>query len=828
MRQKKRFATLALAVCMAISSLPLTAAAKETDSPGAYRINLQDDWSARYSVIAQEYAAEGINVRMVFNQAKTAGDILVETDGSQAVYGEEGYGITVAEDVVTVTAAHEAGAVYGLQDVLKQLTAGAVTEREAAEPGKPVRALFVDCARKYFDVDWFENIIREMAWNGMNTLYLSFSQDEGFRFLLDDMSISFDNGEGKTVTYSHEFMKHLADNPASIQDSEFLAERNEGAELVAQKINSFDNSSYLNQEEMLRILNFAKAYGVKIIPEFNSLGHTGQILWYFPEYRREGIWGIASNPCYGLNVESAEAKNFMTALIKKYIDFFAENGCTDFCVGGDEFKAYESTNETIAAYLNNLVEYIESRGMTAYAWEDGQAASAKLLKDTVVLNDWDGDGSATSKYRTVNFNNAYLYYVLKASGDWWIVNPENVYKDWNPYLFREGNIAPDAEQAKNILGGCMAIWCDDAKAKTTDMILNDMLTDIKAFGYRIWNYAPDMSNALPYADFIKNASSAPALAEADVLESFKLPDMKDEELPAAKKDLEDAQKAAADAQKKLEAAQAQTADAQKKAASALGKEKLEAEITLAEALASENKLTAEVAVKNAAVAHLHAAMAKLEARILALQGDASGASEKTTEADRLETEAAKQESAAKECSKIQNSLDQTVQTKKTELLNYREPAPDPVSNPVASPTPAAEKTIKKVTYRILDTKKKTASAAGPENKQVTSVAIAKTVSIDGVTYKVTQISDKAFKGCKKLKKVTIGSNVKIIGKEAFAQCKKLSVVNLKKAGSIRTIGSKSFAKTAVRAKVTVPAKKYKKYTKLLRKAGLSKKAVIKK
>ena len=37
----------------------------------------------------------------------------------------------------------------------------------------------------------------------------------------------------------------------------------------------------------------------------------------------------------------------MSALIKKYIDFFQENGCTDFCVGGDEFAAHGATDQMI-------------------------------------------------------------------------------------------------------------------------------------------------------------------------------------------------------------------------------------------------------------------------------------------------------------------------------------------------------------------------------------------------------------------------------------------------------------------------------------------------
>ena len=163
------------------------------------------------------------------------------------------------------------------------------------------------------------------------------------------------------------------------------------------------------------------------------------------------------------------------------------------------------------------------------------------------------------------------------------------------------------------------------------------------------------------------------------------------------------------------------------------------------------------------------------------------------------------------------------------------PTDKPTETPPAKETEAPQKTnetvSKNVTYRILNAKKKTAAAAGvggSKGRNVTSVTIAKTVKINGVTYKVTQIDNNAFKGCKKLKKVTIGSNVKKIGKNAFANCSKLKTVNMKKANGITSIGRKAFSKIAAKAKVTVPAKKLAKYSKMLKKAGLPKKAVIKK
>lgn len=142
-----------------------------------------------------------------------------------------------------------------------------------------------------------------------------------------------------------------------------------------------------------------------------------------------------------------------------------------------------------------------------------------------------------------------------------------------------------------------------------------------------------------------------------------------------------------------------------------------------------------------------------------------------------------------------------------------------------------QKVSKNVTYRVLDAKKKTAAVVGvggKKGKKVTSVTIAKTVKINGVTYKVTKIGKNAFKSCKYLKKITIGSNVKKIEKGAFANCRKLASINMKKANGITSIGSKAFSKINAKAKVSVPSKKLSKYTRMLKKAGLPKKAVIKK
>ena len=826
---KTKMTAFALTACMVLTVLPSAASAEAAAAGKVTRINVQGERSAAYLVIRQEFAAKNQEVKLVYNAEEQTGDLLVDTQGSgyETTYGTEGYGISSDDGVITIKAAGTAGASYGLRDVLKQLESGGqIAEKEISKPFQDVRALFVDCARKYFDVAWFESIIREMAWNGMNTLYLSFSNDEGFRFLLDDMSVSFEDENGETKTYDHEFMKHLGDNPHTIEDSVFLAERNEGASDVAQSVLSYDSNQYLTQSDMVKILSYANAYGVKIIPEFNSPGHTGQLLWYFPEYRNVGKWGIATNPCYGLNLENQEAKNFASALIKKYIDFFYENGCTGFCVGGDEFEKGDSTNETIAAYVNGLAEYVESKGMTAYAWVDGQSVTSGLLKKSVVVNDWDSNGSAASDYQVVNFNSDYMYYVLKASGDWWLVNPKQVFETWNPLIFHgNSELEPGSKAAENVRGACMAIWCDDAAAKTTDTILTDMMTDIKAFGYRVWNYDPDAENTVTYEDFIAKATSAAAVDEADVLgvyDALKEISSLEKQLKEADKKVFDAQTAVTNAQGKLAEAEGRVTAAEQKVAVAVdAKGKLMAEAELCTAYAEANKLAAETALKKAEAAKKKAEAVAIEAKMIALDGNAQDAAAKRAESENLEKEAVREESTAQAKQSAQAELDKAVEAKKTELLNYKEPPK------TETPAPVTTATVKKVNYKILDAGKKTAAVTGAANKKLKDAVISDTVRIDGVVYKVTQINSKAFKGLKDLKSVVIGKNVKKINKEAFAGCSKLSKINMKKAKGISTIGKKAFSKINSKAKVTVPAKKKAKYKNMLKEAGLPKKAGVK-
>lgn len=134
----------------------------------------------------------------------------------------------------------------------------------------------------------------------------------------------------------------------------------------------------------------------------------------------------------------------------------------------------------------------------------------------------------------------------------------------------------------------------------------------------------------------------------------------------------------------------------------------------------------------------------------------------------------------------------------------------------------------------------------------TSITVPATVKIDNITYKVTAIASKAFKGNGRLKKVIIGKNVtsigtsafykctglrsitipvnvKSIGKQAFYNCKNLKSVIIKTTKLTSSkVGANAFKGIYKKATIKVPKSKFNTYRNMLKRKGIGKEAVYKK
>ena len=129
---------------------------------------------------------------------------------------------------------------------------------------------------------------------------------------------------------------------------------------------------------------------------------------------------------------------------------------------------------------------------------------------------------------------------------------------------------------------------------------------------------------------------------------------------------------------------------------------------------------------------------------------------------------------------------------------------------------------------VVDTARNVAYFKAPADRNATSLTIADTVQSDGVRVKVVGILDNACQGMTRLKEVTIGKNVKTIGKKAFYGCKALKKITFK-TSSLRKdgVGKNAFKGIASQPTVKCPSSVRKTYQKILKDAGMPKKATYK-
>lgn len=512
---RKRWLSLLLAVVLMIGLLPISAFASNdayslSASSRFFIISESDptdtDLGNFVQLIDQEFAAKNkpssAPLAIVYGQEKDAenGDIVVKVDSSLAA---QSYKISVGQKV-TVAGGDAAGAFYGLTNLLQMFEKNSLQD-VTNTPLVAERSAYIDCGRVYYSPALLKALIKTLAWNRMNTLYLDFSNNNATRFFLDEMEVTVDG-----TTYD------------------------------ITKVKPSDNQ-YLSQEDMKEIIAVAKQYGVQIIPTFNSPGHIGGLYNLNKSLFVKGTATDYDSSCgkITLNIANQNAYDFGQAVVKLYVDFFAQQGCKSFNIAADEATLsgvkYDSTNETFVKYVNDLNTYIKGKGMTTRMFNDGvKSVNSGIDKDIVILY-WttEGDSSAVNLigagYKVVNFNcHAGLYYAYMGSVDGayvWNQNVEKLYDNWNPGVLsckvyswnsREYEYTPVetmkySEYAGKLIGANFAVWSDYAFVNNKDgtAIINaddkNVVEKIQVVGDRCWS----IKSSETYANWKAGLTTAP-------------------------------------------------------------------------------------------------------------------------------------------------------------------------------------------------------------------------------------------------------------------------------------------------------------------------------
>lgn len=343
------------------------------------------------------------------------------------------------------------------------------------------RIVHLDCGREYFTKDWIIALINEMAEAGYNQLQLAFGNG-GFRFYLNDMAIgSHSSDEVKNALEAGNAHYNTYGDSEDPNNKEWIS--------YAPKTNA------LTETEMKAIIDYAREKGIEIVPMLNTPGHMHAVLAAMSKLGITGDLQVSDKPgC--LNLSNTEAVAFTKALVEKYVDYFAGQGCKFFNFAMDEYSSFDTSFFT---YANYLIAYANTNGITPRVFNDAlsRGKSNGFISGTQVCC-WDSVQN-TNGYSVINTSHDFYYvstneaWNLNTStvngegytfvGDYaensWITHAEKFNNNKFLYKGTSSNISP--------VGSMFCIWCNTPGKNTETQIAQQIRMILRVIGARMKN-----------------------------------------------------------------------------------------------------------------------------------------------------------------------------------------------------------------------------------------------------------------------------------------------------------------------------------------------------
>lgn len=307
------------------------------------------------------------------------------------------------------------------------------------------RMLLIDVARKFFSVAQIKDFIRAMAWVKMNELHLHFS----------------DNSWGGYSAYRLESEKY--------------------PELTAK-------DGYYSWNEIRELQDFAKSYGITIVPEIDSPGHSLAFTKIRPDLKSSWL-----TPNY-LDITNKETYSFMEEILDEVIPHF---DAPDFHLGTDEYRINSVKDdslkthigETFRKYINHFNKVVRKHGKTTRIWSGFEhMPGVTEIDDNIVIDMWetsDAKDKSNKGYKMINSSHYYTYIVPGAP--YYGVDDKFVYENWTPEVFSDKSEQNLVKSNPGLLGSKMHIWTDfGPSGYSVEEIARLSIPSMMVFSEKMW------------------------------------------------------------------------------------------------------------------------------------------------------------------------------------------------------------------------------------------------------------------------------------------------------------------------------------------------------
>ena len=388
-------------------------------------------------------------------------------------YGKEGYGITIQDGVITIEAATNTGAFYATRTLLQMGETDLQNGEIRDFPSFSHRGFMLDTGRKFIPYDTLVDIMLNMAYYKMNDLQLHLN--DNYIFLKEHLA-------GKNLT-PEEQLKYVLEHAKT----GFRVE----TDIVGKNGQKLTSDEHYTKEEMQNLIKLAKALHINLVPEIDTPGHALSFVKVRPDLMYQGSLSdyagkhnVERVAMLDLDNKYEETLAFVKSVYDKLLDGpdAPLHGVSTVHIGTDE---YYGSRESYRRYVNDLTQYIKSKGYTPRIWGSLSAKRGSTPVDWKGVEvdiwsiHWQRPNEAIAQgAKIINITDVPTYSVPSGSnsqaayGDY--ANYERQYNSWKPNDFRTGGGQLLAASHPSIIGGGHAVWNDNIDLHETGLTSYDI------------------------------------------------------------------------------------------------------------------------------------------------------------------------------------------------------------------------------------------------------------------------------------------------------------------------------------------------------------------